>query len=299
MPTQADLSERIRVGIAGWSYPDWEGYVYPPGTTDKLRYVAQFVDVVEINSTFYRPPDARTAASWVRRVADLPDFRFTAKLSQEVTHKGQISEATVRAFHEGLHPLADSGRLTHVLAQFKWDFVDKPEARHHLEAIRAGFGDMAQLALELRSRTWQEEGALAFLRGLGVTVANLDYPQSRDAFSLRLCDVGEDAYLRLHGRNAKAWFSKDAGRDETYNYLYSSEELTDIVDRAVALAKMSRSLTLVANNHYQGKEVLNALEIKARITGRPVQAPPDLVKRYPRLRDVTRPPAAPQPEFPF
>ena len=48
----------IRCGVAGWSYPDWEGYVYPAGVRDHLGYLLRYVDMIEINSTFYRPPKA-------------------------------------------------------------------------------------------------------------------------------------------------------------------------------------------------------------------------------------------------
>ena len=30
----------IHCGIAGWSYRDWEGWVYPGDVREKLRYVA-------------------------------------------------------------------------------------------------------------------------------------------------------------------------------------------------------------------------------------------------------------------
>jgi len=124
-----------------------------------------------------------------------------------------------------------------------------------------------------------------FLGGLGVTVCNLDYPLGPNSFRLPVCAVGEHAYFRLHGRNAKAWFSR-AGREETYNYLYSEKEIGEIVDRATRIASMSKSLTLVANNHYQGKEAVNILQIKARLSGRKVPVPPQLRERYPALRAI-------------
>jgi uncharacterized protein YecE (DUF72 family) len=150
------------------------------------------------------------------------------------------------------------------------------------------------VTLELRHKSWQSSESLAFLEELGVTVANLDYPVTGNSFDMRTCPVGEHGYLRLHGRNAKAWFSKEAGRDETYNYLYSPDEMEDIVNRAVELAGMSKTLTLVANNHYQGKEVLNALEIKSKITGEKLDVPPDLAGKYPRIKKIMRP----RPAFP-
>lgn len=269
--------------MAGWSYPDWDGYVYEGRAGDKLRFVAGFVDMVEVNSTFYRPPDAKTVASWVTRTADVADFYFTAKLHQDVTHRGEISSGMVRAFHEGLQPMVAAGRLHHLLAQFKWDFADTPAARTHLKRIRAEFGNLTNLTLELRHNSWQSPDALAFLGGVGVTVANLDYPMARNSFNLARCTIGTHAYLRLHGRNAGAWFSKGAGRDETYNYLYNRQELEGIVARAADLARMSSTLTVVANNHYQGKEMVNALQIKSLMTGRKVAAPAALRARYPDL----------------
>ena len=55
-------SAPILVGTAGWSYPDWENLVYPPGqTAGRLRLMAQYLDCVEVDSSFYRPPAARAA----------------------------------------------------------------------------------------------------------------------------------------------------------------------------------------------------------------------------------------------
>ena len=276
----------MRIGIAGWSYPDWAGFVYPRGVRDPLRYAAGYVDLIEINNSFYRPPDAGMAAAWVKRTADLPDFFFTAKLHQDITHGGRIDPDMVKAFHDGFKPLAEAGKLKHLLAQFKWDFADGPEARQHIREIASRFGDIAHVTFELRHISWQAANALDHVRALGATVANLDYPQARNSFSMPVCTVGEHAYFRLHGRNAKAWFSQGAGRDETYNYLYSGKELDEIVRRAMQVGAMSKSLTLVANNHYQGKEMVNALQIKARLTGRKVAVPPPLLEKYPDLAAI-------------
>ncbi|MFH0953585.1 MAG: DUF72 domain-containing protein [Verrucomicrobiota bacterium] len=280
------LADNIRVGVAGWSYPDWEGFVYTGRIRDKLQFLAGYVDLIEINSTFYRPPDAKNADSWVRRTDEFPGFYFTAKLHQEVTHQGLIEPAMVRAFHDGLDPMVRAGKLRHLLAQFRYDFADHSETRTHLAAVRKNFGDLTNLVLELRHISWQAPQALEFLQSLGVTVANLDYPTAKNSFNLEECRVGERGYLRLHGRNAAAWFDKAAGRDQTYNYLYSRKELEHVRDRAIRLAHSFRDLTIVANNHYEGKEVANALQLKSMITGQKVRVPPGLVARYPELKEI-------------
>lgn len=278
----------IFCGIAGWSYPDWKGYVYPAtGLKEPLRYLMPYVDMIEINSTFYSPPAARNAAHWAQCAAEFPGFFFSAKLHQEVTHQGVIRPERVEEFQRGLDPLAQAGRLRHLLAQFRYDFRDTPGTRTHLQQIRAQFGGLAGLVLELRHSSWQAPDAMAFLAGLGVTVANLDYPLGRDSFAVPLCTIGRHAYLRLHGRNRQAWFSKDAGRDETYNYMYSGDELKALYQRGLDLAVRSETVTIVANNHYQGKELVNALQLKARFAGGPVPVPPVLRQRYPELEEIS------------
>ncbi len=277
----------IFCGIAGWSYEDWNDYVYPRGTKDKLRYIAGYVDTIEINSTFYRPPSAKNSESWKNRTSDLPHFFFTAKLHKDITHKGKIEQSTVDAFHQGLKPLADADKLKHLLAQFRYDFADTPENREHLQAINTKFRDISNLTFELRHNSWQSPDALEFFNKEKVTVANLDYPLTHNSFNMRHCTVGKHAYLRLHGRNRKAWFSKNAGRDETYNYLYSDKELRQIVSRTIELAKNSRTLTLIANNHYQGKEAVTSLQLKSMLTEEKIDVPKRLAEQYPQLNNIS------------
>jgi len=82
---------------------------------------------------------------------------------------------------------------------------------------------------------------------------------------------------------------KKAGRDETYNYYYARAELEGIRQRAETLRCDSRSLTVVANNHFQAKEVTNILQLKAMMTSRKVPVPPGLLARYPELKDIAVP----------
>ncbi|MGZ7046501.1 MAG: DUF72 domain-containing protein, partial [Candidatus Aminicenantales bacterium] len=57
---------KYHIGTAGWSYEDWEGIVYP---TKKGRgfhpliYLADYMNIVEINSTFYRPASPALSVS--------------------------------------------------------------------------------------------------------------------------------------------------------------------------------------------------------------------------------------------
>jgi len=150
-----------------------------------------------------------------------------------------------------------------------------------IELFSAAFN----LVVEVRHRSWQQPEALDFLDRLQVTVANLDYPTGKDSFNLRNCSIGHTGYFRLHGRNAEKWFTKSS-RDETYDYYYNTKELAEIKDRIRELLNIYPSIVVITNNHYQGSEVANALELKASLTGQKVMTPEDLMLRYPHLEEI-------------
>lgn len=285
MSLQRKMSSPIYIGIAGWSYPDWNGIVYPSSKIDQLEYVSRFVDCLEINSTFYRPPSERNSKSWLSRTTAKNGFFFTAKLHNEFTHKGNIDPVIVKQFHAGFEPMLEEGKLKHLLIQFKYDFSDTPQSRRHLSRIVENFHDSFSLVAELRHKSWESSDALDFLQGLGVTVCNLDYPTTWNSFNMQHCTVGEHGYFRIHGRNKEKWFSK-AGRDETYDYYYNEDELSQIKERAERLAGAFKTLTMITNNHYRGAELANALELKALLTGEKQPVPEGLVKAYPDLERI-------------
>jgi len=175
--------------------------------------------------------------------------------------------------------------LRHLLVQFRYDFADSSANRQHLSNIVENFTDAFSIAVEVRHRSWQAPEALDFLQQLGVSVCNLDYPTSSNSFNMQHCTVGENGYFRMHGRNVEKWFSK-AGRDETYDYYYNNDELAQIKQRIDRLAEAFESLTVIANNHYRGAELANALELKALLTGKKQLVPGGLLRTYPKLARI-------------
>ena len=99
--------------------------------------------------------------------------------------------------------------------------------------------------------------------------------------------------MRLHGRNYENWFRDKAPPAERYNYLYSTEELDPWVTRIREVAKQAKETYVITNNHFLGKAVVNALEIKSVIEERPVPAPGPLFEKYPRLQDSATPEQVP------
>ncbi|MHC4586493.1 MAG: DUF72 domain-containing protein [Planctomycetota bacterium] len=276
------MAGRVYIGIAGWSYPDWKGIVYTSSKIDQLEYISRFVDCLEINSTFYRPPFEKTAKSWLEKTSRRSDFFFTAKLHRSFTHEGRIDAEIVKHFHRGFEPFLEAGKLRHLLVQFRYDFDDTGRNRQHLTEIVGNFSEAFNLVVEVRHKSWQMPDALGFLEGLGVSVCNLDYPTTWNSFDMQQCTVGKNGYFRMHGRNTEKWFSK-AGRDETYDYYYNQDELTQIKQRIDELAKAFKTLTVITNNHYRGAELANALELKVLISGQKQTVPEGLLRTYPNL----------------
>jgi len=287
----------VRVGVAGWSYPDWEGLVYPKTPRfDGLSYLATFFDTLEINSSFYRIPSARTTSSWVKRVRTNPEFRFTLKLYKGFTHERTATAADERMFAETLAPLTDAGVLGAVLLQFPWSFKNDPESRGYLSATLERFAHHP-LVVEVRHGSWNQPEFYSFLAERGAGFCNIDQPLIGRALAPSERTTGSVGYVRLHGRNYRDWFREDAGRDARYNYLYSEEELDPWVERISEVSGNTSSTYVVANNHFRGQAVVNALQIRSRIEKRKVKAPSGLFEHYPVLARSAEPDSPPQPRL--
>src|SRR5215472_10176992 len=88
-PSNETSARALRIGPAGWSYPDWAGFVYPsrrPRGFHEAAYLSDFFDAIEINTSFYQPLKPENARQWVDLVSGNPRFLFTAKLWQRFTH---------------------------------------------------------------------------------------------------------------------------------------------------------------------------------------------------------------------
>jgi uncharacterized protein YecE (DUF72 family) len=286
---------RIRIGPAGWSYKDWEGVVYPakPGSKfDPLSYLSQFFDTIEINSSFYRPPAPATSKSWANRVSENPAFTFTAKLHRVFTHeRGKATGEDEKAFREAMNPLAESGKLGAILIQFPWSFKNTEEERAYLSRLIAQFREFP-LVVEVRHTSWNTPDVYDELEERGVGICNIDQPVFARSIKPAALTTSGIGYVRLHGRNYENWFRDKAPRDDRYNYLYSLDELDPWITRIREVAKQTKESYVITNNHFLGKAVVNALEIKSILSEKKVPAPEPLFQKYPRLEETAFPETA-------
>jgi uncharacterized protein YecE (DUF72 family) len=267
-------------------YKDWEGIVYPqpkPPRFDQLRFISELFDTVEINSSYYGPPIAKTAASWARRVEHNPSFRFAAKLWKRFTHEREKAWTTaeVDQVRAGFDALLQAEKLGAVLLQFPWSFKRTEPNREWLGDVVRTFIEYP-LVVEVRHSSWLVPDFFRTLAEDGIGFVNIDQPLYHDSIGPSSHVTSHVGYVRVHGRNYKDWFRDKAPVEQRYNYLYPAEELEPWAERTKEIASdpETREVYVVTNNHYKGKAVANALMLKAMVTGQRTPAPAGVVEAY-------------------
>jgi len=305
----------------GIFYPRGRGR---PKGFDELAFYAEHFNTVEVNSTFYGQPRAEVCRGWANRTPG--DFEFAVKLYQKFTHPRMFGErvgtevatnlrprrndvgtevpsdlrpetvaelarpndADFDEFRRGIDPLASTGKLGALLAQFPPSFKDTPESQDYLADLLRRLASY-RVAVELRHRSWSDRigDTLGLLNGFNAAWVQIDEPKFR--FSIRqnyLPNVTGFYYMRLHGRNAAQWWRHDKSEDR-YDYLYTNDELKEFSETADAARQLVKKLYLYTNNHFSAKSVANAAMIKQQL-GEPIEGtyPPEFVARYPELAGV-------------
>ncbi len=296
MHSKKDLSRhsasqgRLRIGPAGWSYPDWSGYVYPSRRGKDFHeaiFLSQFFDTIEINTSFYQPIRPDQAAAWLERVSANPSFLFTAKLWQRFTHEPTATAEDERNVRAGFDVLYAAGKLGAVLLQFPFSFHRSTETSAYLSSLLKRFADYP-LVVELRHSTWQTRDTLNLLRDHNAGFCNIDQPVIGHSMTPTAQYTSSLGYVRFHGRRYDTWFSNDPKLPphERYNYLYSPEELQPWAARIQEVQRHTRDVFVITNNHYQGKAVVNALQLLSILKGSKLKVPDDLRRHYPQLEQI-------------
>ncbi len=303
----------MRVGPAGWSYPDWMGIVYPakrPAGFHEAAFLAEYFDTIEINTSFYQPLKPENCAHWIELVAANPRFRYTAKLWQKFTHEPGATAEDEKAVRAGFDVLRKANKLGAVLIQFPFSFHRTDENLSYLDGLLDRFRDYP-LVVEVRHATWNDPAFFEFLAERGVGFCNIDQPVMGRSLKPSERATGPVAYVRLHGRRYDTWFSDDPSvpPSERYNYLYSGMELKPWVERIRAMMSPARlgqgyggqaaDIYVVTNNHYQGKAVVNALQLISLLKGVKVKVPETLRHHYPQLEEIASEPAVEPTLFPM
>ncbi len=154
-----------------------------------VEYLAHYIDVLEINTSFYGHIKPEWGKLWSRMArAANPEFLFTAKLNRAFTHSPiavleSTSAETIRSTDEderlakeGLESIAIENMLGAVLVQFPISFKNTNPNRDHLDSVIEKFKQYP-LVVEVRHNSWTNEGTLRYFAEKGVAFCNIDQPK--------------------------------------------------------------------------------------------------------------------------
>lgn len=246
---------------------------------DRLTWYAHHFEMVEVNSTFYAAPDARMVERWCRSTPD--GFTFDVKLHQllsrhstnvkllppalqrgaQVDAKGrvkltpEIEQGMIEQFRKSIEILRGAGKLGALLLQLSPAFSPKMYRLSELDDLLGALGQY-RMAIELRNRNWVEgeqlTATLDFLRAHSAAFVLVDAP-AENHFTIMPPDLNEItnpqlAYLRLHGRDARAYTTGKTVAAR-FHYDYSDDEIGEVAQRAGALAREAKEVHVVFNNN--------------------------------------------------
>lgn len=284
------MAGHITVGTSSWADPGFVEEWYPRGmpARDRLSWYAERFEAVEVNSSFYALPDAKTVQRWAEVTPD--GFSFDVKLHRvlsrhsappeslppelrglaEVTQRGRVrlterlQEEMVAHTHAVLAPLAEAGKLSALLLQLSPSFAPGEDAADADTEADAQLDPLApvieglrphRVAVEFRHRAWVHEdrlrGTLSWLDDHEAAFVCVDAPQGKALTMMPPVDaVTRDdlAYFRLHGRNATGYVSGKTVA-ERFGHVYSDAELGEVHERVASLAGQARDVRTMFNNN--------------------------------------------------
>jgi uncharacterized protein YecE (DUF72 family) len=294
----------ILIGTASWTDPGFVERWYPKkmAAHERLAWYAQHFEMVEVNSTFYSVPDARTVERWCATTPD--NFTFDVKLHQlfsfhstqrkllppelqriaETDAKGKVAssrelqDALLESFLRPMSILQSAGKLGVLLLQLSPAFSPRKHELGELKPLIEKLADYS-LAIELRNRNWavgdQLRSTIDFLHKHRVAFANVDTP-AVDHFSIMPPELNEITnaeftYLRLHGRDAKAYLTGKTVAAR-FNYDYSDKEIDELAERSRKLAGEVKDVHVVFNNNNLDYAPRAATRLK-RVLGQSITLP--------------------------
>jgi uncharacterized protein YecE (DUF72 family) len=289
----------IRVGTASWTDKTLlESGWYPPDVTtpeQRLRYYAEHFPLVEVDSTYYTPPNERNSELWAARTPAY--FRFNIKAFSLLTqHPTKVSalykdlrealpddvggkrnlyakdlEAEVvdevwERFLSALTPLHDAGKLGALLFQFPQWFTIRRSNKDYLLECKERAAPY-KICVEFRSATWFKDEettaeTLDFLRSYGLPYVVVDMPQGHASSvpPVVASTTSDLAVVRFHGHSDK-WTSNNIY--DRFGYEYSEAELRPWAPRIRELASQVQETHVLLNNCYRNYAQVNARQLAA------------------------------------
>jgi len=258
------LPRDISVGTSGWKFDDWAGTFYPLRVPKNrwLEYYAVRFPIGEINSTYYRIAPSSVYEAIARRTPE--KFQLFVKVHGDVTHTRNDFKGSLNRLLHAVQPLRENGKLLGLLAQFPGGFRFTADNLKYVLELNARVGDI-RLCVEFRHRSWLCEDSLAPIGEHGMVWVTPDEPELPDLLPFQLEATSDLLYLRLHGRNAKAWYERSSGN--RYDYDYGNIEMTEIGNSILKSETSAKKGYILFNNCHLGQAPRNAWWMQTWLNG--------------------------------
>jgi uncharacterized protein YecE (DUF72 family) len=257
------------VGTCGFAYPEWRGRFYPPELPpgEWLGFYAQVFEALELDGTFYRPPEAAQVAVWAEALPDR--FAVAAKVPRAITHEarldGEAAAGMLRAFARALGPFGD--RLLAVVLQLP-PSLDAGEGRDRLARLLGGRPDGLPVVVEVRHPSWDRPWLQELLAASGAGLALADRPGAPPWVAV---PPGGVRYLRLLGDRGGTPVIGRPVRDRAADL----DRWAALLATGAATGPAARPAAAFANNRFEGAAFDTAVALRRRL-GQPAPAPREL-----------------------
>jgi uncharacterized protein YecE (DUF72 family) len=285
----------LKIGTASWTDKTLLASGWYPedvkSAEERLAFYASRFPIVEVDSTYYTPPNERNSELWAQRTP--PGFTFNIKAYSLLTRhptrvasiykdlRPEAAKANVYAkdlepkvvdqvwerFLAALDPLHQAGKLGALLFQFpQWFPIGRANKQYILECKRRC--EPVPICVEFRNKTWLSEDnaaeTLDFLRSYAVPYVCVDMPQGYPSSVPPVVAATTDlAVIRFHGHSDK-WTSKNIY--DRFGYRYSTEELTEWAPKVASLAESTAQTHVLMNNCYSDYAQTNAQALMDLLT---------------------------------
>jgi len=236
----------IKIGNCGWGFfrtKDYFGAEWKEKYESILQAYADLFDLVEVNSSFYRIPQIKTALKWREQIDKInPDFEFTVKCHQIVTHKDRFATKESVRIYKVMEEICQALRAEIMLLQCPAGFHATKDNIKNLKSFLKKAKPRVVLTWEPRGDWWNDPKLIKSICEEFNLINCVDpFRNDPQYFSKR-----KTAYFRLHG----------FGKPMMYNYKFSDKELKELSRRIKEYQGKAKTFYVLFNNMYMYEDAL-------------------------------------------
>jgi uncharacterized protein YecE (DUF72 family) len=239
---------KIYIGTSGYFYKHWVGRFYPEKMSKNkwLEYYSKVFDTVELNTTFYHLPRAKTLEGWIMKTPK--NFIFSVKIHQTITHIKRLKNvrSDFYGFMKVIKPLRIYGRIGCILHQFPPDLeYDVSLLKDYISLLPKGYRHV----FEFRNPEYFNDIIFLVLKEnkIGLCISHMRGLETPPV------STSDFVYFRFHGP------------EERYRSIYSEEQIEKFAKLIWGFLLEDKTVFVYFNNDFNAYAVENALSLKRAI----------------------------------